>query len=193
MEKAVAAKAKAALRPASYIRKMDQRCHRGNRPAHTTTAKTQGPSMKDACTDEPKEKSSAPQCTEAVSSKKKKKWQQNKKNANAAEPIGGSENANRNSKKCKRGPEKDLSYITCFNCDQKGHYQKNQKPQEEERTLCIMQANVGRGGSANDLALALASKERIDILLIQKLWIGTDLERKLSKNHRDYQADASEE
>lgn len=157
---------------------MDQRCPRGNRPAHTTTAKTQGPSMKDPCTDEPKEKSSAPQCTEAVSSKKKRKWQQNKKNANATEPIGGSGNANRNSKKCKQGPEKDLSHITCFNCDQKGHYQKNQKPQEEGRTLCIMQANVGRGGSANDLASALAFEEGIDILLIQEPWIGTDFRKK---------------
>lgn len=46
------------------------------------------------------------------------------------------------------------------------HRQKNQKPQEEERTLRIMQANVGRGGSANDLALALAFEEEIEILLI---------------------------
>lgn len=62
------------------------------------------------------------------------------------------------------------------------HRQKNQKPQEEERTLRIMQANVGRGDSSNDLALALAFEEEIDILLILELWIGVDLERKLLKN-----------
>lgn len=193
MEKAVAAKAKAALQPASYIWKMDQRCHRDKHPAHTTTAKTQRPFMKDAYTDEPKEKSSAPQWTEAESSKKKKKWQQNKKNGNVAEPIGESGNANRNSKKCKRGPEKDLNYITCFNCDQKGHYQKNQKATRRRKSVYIMQDNVGRGGLANDLVLALAFKEEIDILLIQKRLIGRDLERKLSKKHKGYQANALKE
>ena len=41
-----------------------------------------------------------------------------------------------------------------------------------------MQANVGRGGSANDLASALAFEEGIDILLIQEPWIGTDFRKK---------------
>lgn len=56
-----------------------------------------------------------------------------------------------------------------------------------------MQVNVGRGGPANDLALALAFQEKIDMLLIQEPWIGTDLERRLSKKHNSYQAYAPEE
>lgn len=49
---------------------------------------------------------------------------------------------------------------------------------KKEEPLCIMQANVGRGGSANDLASALAFEEGIDILLIQEPWIGTDFRKK---------------
>ena len=45
-----------------------------------------------------------------------------------------------------------------------------------------MQANVGRGGAANDLALALAFEKDIDILLLQEPWIGADLGRQMSKN-----------
>ena len=56
------------------------------------------------------------------------------------------------------------------------------------KTLQIMQVNVGRGGAANDLALAIAFEEDIDILLIQEPWIGADLERKLAKRHKSYEA-----
>ena len=39
VEKAIDAEAKASLQPASFIREMDQRCPRGNRPTHTIAAK----------------------------------------------------------------------------------------------------------------------------------------------------------
>ena len=68
------------------------------------------------------------------------------------------------------------------------HHHNHQTPQEKEKTLRIMQVNVGKGGPANDLALALACEEEIDILLIQEQWIGVDLERRLCKKHRSYQA-----
>lgn len=68
------------------------------------------------------------------------------------------------------------------------HYHNHQAPQEKVKTLRIMQVNVGRGGPANDLALALAYEEEVDILLIQEPWIGADLERKLSKRRKSYQA-----
>ena len=51
-----------------------------------------------------------------------------------------------------------------------------------------MQVNVGRGGPANNLALVLACKEEVDVLLIQEPWIGANLEKRLSKRHRSYQA-----
>lgn len=68
------------------------------------------------------------------------------------------------------------------------HNQKNQKPQEGEKTLRIMQTNIVRGGLANDLALALAFEDEIDIFLIQNSWIGVDLEKKLFKKYRGHQA-----
>lgn len=43
IEKAVDAEAKTGLQPASYIREMDHRCQRGNRPVHFTAAKLQAP------------------------------------------------------------------------------------------------------------------------------------------------------
>ena len=47
VEKAIDAEAKASLQPPSFIREMDQRCRRGNRPAHTTVAKSQASSTLD--------------------------------------------------------------------------------------------------------------------------------------------------
>ena len=41
IEKAVDAEAKAGLQPTSFIREMNHRCQRGNRPAHVTAAKVQ--------------------------------------------------------------------------------------------------------------------------------------------------------
>lgn len=73
------------------------------------------------------------------------------------------------------------------------HHYNHQAPQEKGKTLQIMQVNIGKGGLVNDLALALASEEEVDILLIQEPWIGADLERRLSKRHRSYQAYAPEE
>lgn len=64
--------------------------------------------------------------------------------------------------------------------------QNNQQSPKFQKSLQIMKVNVGRGGPAHDLALALAYEEGIDILLIQELWIGGDLERKLSKRHKSY-------
>ena len=41
VEKAIDVQAKANLQPPSFLREMDQRCPQGNRPAHTTMAKSQ--------------------------------------------------------------------------------------------------------------------------------------------------------
>ena len=54
VEKAIDAEAKASLQPQSILRKMDQRCPHGNRPAHATVAKPQT-STRDP-RDEPSEK-----------------------------------------------------------------------------------------------------------------------------------------
>lgn len=66
------------------------------------------------------------------------------------------------------------------------HHYIYQAPQKKRKTLQIMQVNVKKGGPANNLALALACEEEVGILLIQKPWIGADLEKRLSKKPRSY-------
>ena len=57
-EKAIDAEAKASLQPSSYVRDMDQRCPRGNRPAHTTASNSQVSATRDP-RDEPSEEAPA--------------------------------------------------------------------------------------------------------------------------------------
>ncbi|POS86839.1 hypothetical protein EPUL_001010 [Erysiphe pulchra] len=51
-----------------------------------------------------------------------------------------------------------------------------------------MQVNVGKCSSAHDIALFYAHKNNIDVLLIQKPWIYTDLANRKTKLHRDFEA-----
>lgn len=125
--KAVKAEAKAGLRPSSYVRKTDHYCPRGSRPAHTTAHKvqTQGSSMKDPRAEEPKEKTSAPRSeppepSEKARKEKKKKAQKDKRDRKDSNPASGVNATDTSSgKTCK---QKDISQITCYNCDKKGHY-----------------------------------------------------------------------
>ena len=90
LRKAIDAKAKTSLQPTSIIREIDQRCPRGNRPAHTTVAEPQTPSTWDL---------------RDISSDR------------ALSPA-----ANANMTGARKAKSRDLSHITCFNCDKKGHY-----------------------------------------------------------------------
>ena len=54
IKKTVSTKAKSALRPRSSIKKMDQNCPQGNQPANFNVAKSQGSTMKDPRSEEPK-------------------------------------------------------------------------------------------------------------------------------------------
>ena len=47
VEKAIDAEAKASLQPPSFLKEMDQRFLRGNRPAHTTMTKSQASATQD--------------------------------------------------------------------------------------------------------------------------------------------------
>ena len=80
VRKTVTAEAKPALRPTSYIRKMNQRCSWGNRLISTTnTSENPGSTLKDPRTKDPKPKNfgsgssagSAPQHTDAEPSNKR--------------------------------------------------------------------------------------------------------------------------
>lgn len=51
-----------------------------------------------------------------------------------------------------------------------------------------MQINVEKGRLTNNFILISAYEKKVDILLIQELQIGADLEKKLSKRYKSYQA-----
>lgn len=55
------------------------------------------------------------------------------------------------------------------------------KARKNSKQLTVMQVNVGRGGSANNLALALGYERDTDVIMIQKLWIGRKLDREMCK------------
>lgn len=73
------------------------------------------------------------------------------------------------------------------------HNARGRTPDSRIKILRIMQANVGRSGLANDLALAMAFEQQTDMVLIQELWVRADLDRKMTKKHNAYQAYAPEE
>ena len=51
-----------------------------------------------------------------------------------------------------------------------------------------MQVNIRRGSSANNLALTLEYERDIDVIMIQEPWIGRELDKKICKKHKEYQA-----
>ena len=136
VEKAINAEAKVSLQPTSIIREMDQRCPRGNRPL--AVSKSQASSTRDS-REEPSDKAQSQDLNSSHSSqphssqsenigetsdkkaRKEKKKQRRlederaRKDSTLATGINASNVPN-------GGTRKDLSYITCFNCDKKGHY-----------------------------------------------------------------------
>ena len=135
--KAMRVEAKAGLRPSSYIWETGLNCFRGNWPAHTTTHKvqTQG-AVKDHCRDDSKDfKGSASTLASAsnqdsepsnkAKKDKKKKYYQSKKDSKKPQdstlPASGVNVAEVEGKERKRN-KKNVSEVTCFNCNKKGHY-----------------------------------------------------------------------
>ena len=59
----------------------------------------------------------------------------------------------------------------------------NRRPQ----SIAIMQANVGTGGAAHEIALNLGFENNYDVVCIQEPYIYRELERKLTKRHPSYE------
>lgn len=55
------------------------------------------------------------------------------------------------------------------------------------KALKIFQANVGRGQTNHDLALALARADNIDVILLQEPWILKHPEKRITKKHPDFE------
>ena len=54
-------------------------------------------------------------------------------------------------------------------------------------TLTILQANVGRGGSAHEIALNLGFEYNFDVICLQEPWTSRDTPRRLTKRHPGYE------
>ena len=120
--KAVRVEAKAGLRPSFYVRETDQQVPQGNRPAHTTTHKVQTQrAMKDHREDKSKAKASVPTSTQnsepsdKARKDKKKKQHKAKRDSTPATGVNKAEVGDHRAKK-------DISEISCYNCNKKGHY-----------------------------------------------------------------------
>ena len=134
VEKAIDAKAKAILQPPSILRKMDQRCPRGNRPAYSTVAKSQAPSTR-ASRDDPVEKlpppsalkpsNSLPAGSSETSDKKARREKKKHRRLDQQRDQGRKDTSSTPATGANSGTRKDMSQITYFNCNKKGHYSRN--------------------------------------------------------------------
>ena len=132
VKKAVDAKTKSALQPRSSTKEIDQNCLRGNRPANSTVAKSQGSAMKDPRSEEPKVRgieSSVPHWFEssenARKEKKKEKRQKDQERHESSTLAANSPAKPYQKKKRKHRSDKaplDKSQVRCFNCFKLGYY-----------------------------------------------------------------------
>ena len=128
VQRAVNAEAKVGLRSSTMVRKSDACCPRGHCLSHNTSSKVQTQGSKDSSHSEepkPKDPKPAPSRDDAAElakkedrKDKKKKLQNRRQKRNKQTPATG-DNTEAPKKKKKR---RDLSKVTYFNCDKKGHY-----------------------------------------------------------------------
>ena len=137
VEKTVAAEAKANLQPSYYSRDMDNRCSKNNRPSHTNLSKhqpsrdnhpekekPQNPQVQKKSTQPPSSGSPRPDSNETSEKKarrEKKKKYRREHNRDSGTPATGVNADDVTS----GGAPKDMSSITCFNCDRTGHYARS--------------------------------------------------------------------
>ena len=130
IQKAVNAEAKAALRPRSATCETDQHCLWGTRPANSTATKSQGSPMKDSRVKEPKARTQEatslyhPKSTKTFKrkSRKEKKKQRHLALERARNNSGSVPITKVYVPNVVSTTRKDLSHITCFNCQQKSYY-----------------------------------------------------------------------
>ena len=129
VQRAVNAEAKAGLRSSSMVRDSDIRCSRGHRPSNSTAAKVQTQGTKDSHPEEQKVKETRPAPSRAKASEpseqarkeKKKKRHQERRDKNQT-PNSTANATEVQQKKKKKNQDRDISKVTCFNCNKKGHY-----------------------------------------------------------------------
>ena len=130
VQRAVNAEAKAGLRSSTMVRELDAHCPRGHRPSYNTSSKvqTQGTTANEPRTKESRSKEAkstdgkAPvpprsnEPTKPNRKKKKREWLKKKKDSTLVTEDNAIE-----AQKKKRTPG-DISQVTCYNCQKKGHF-----------------------------------------------------------------------
>ena len=136
VQRAVNAEAKAGLKFSIMVRDSDARCPRGHRPSHNTSSKVQTQGSKDLSRPKetkPKDPKSAPSRDNAAESPKKddrkdkkKRFQgQRREHTEERKEQTPATNVNTTDVSKKKKKRRDISEITCFNCDKKGHFASN--------------------------------------------------------------------
>ena len=143
VKKTVAVEAKASLQPSYYSRNMDNCCPKGNYSSHTTLSKPQSAwepcdEFSDKTQTHQAQNKSTPSNSSRLDSgetsgkkarkEKKKKYHQEHKNDSGTPATG----VNADNVASGRAP-KELSHITCFNCDKKGHYADKYPERRKDR------------------------------------------------------------
>ena len=133
VQRAVNAEAKAGLRSSTMVRDSDARCPRGHRPSHNTSLKVQTQGSKDSSRPKetkPKDPKSAPSRDNAAESpkkddrkdKKKRFRGQRREHTGERKEQTPATNVNTTDVSKKKKKKSDVSEITCFNYDKKGHF-----------------------------------------------------------------------
>ena len=134
VKKAIDAEAKASLQPPSILREIDQRCLRGNRPAHSTGAKSQASSTQDPRDDPvekplppsaPKPSNSSPAGSSETSDKKARREKKKHRRLDQQRDQGRKDTSSTPATGANSGTRKDMSQIMCFNYNKKRHYLRN--------------------------------------------------------------------
>ena len=133
VQRAVNAEVKAGLRSSTIVRDSDARCPRGHRLSHNTSLKVQTQGSKDLSRPKetkPKDPKSASSRDDAAESpkkndrkdKKKRFRGQRRKHTGERKEQTPATNINTTNVSKKKKKRRDISEITCFNCDKKGHF-----------------------------------------------------------------------
>ncbi len=123
MEKAGDAEAKANLQPSFYVRDIDARCPKGYRPSSKNKEDTYREPQSKASKNKDKAKSHNSTSANQPQTQAPKKDKRSRRGGHEGGHPAIGVNATEVAKKDKA--PKDLSYIECYTCYQKGHYTTN--------------------------------------------------------------------
>ena len=131
VQRVVNAESKVGLRSSTMVRDLDICCSRGHRPSNSTALKVQiqETTTKDFHPEEPKIKETRPTPSRTKASKlseqarKEKKKKKHQKRRDKEQTLTSTTNATEvQQKKKKKNQDQDVSKVTCFNYNKKGHY-----------------------------------------------------------------------